>query len=43
MKTVTIYTDGGRCFASPGDVHTRSPLKRQPRGDDNKRRRKEAK
>ena len=43
MKTVTIYTDGGFCFANPENVPTRSPLKRQPLGDDNKCRRKEAK
>ena len=36
MKTVTIYTDGGYCFANPGDVPTRSPLARQPLGDDSK-------
>ncbi len=36
MKTVTIYTDGGYYFANPGDVPTRSPLARQPLGDDNR-------
>ena len=33
MKTVTIYTDGEICFANSGNVLTRSPLARQPLGD----------
>jgi len=34
MRTVTIYTDGKAGFAALIDVPTRSPLKRQPLGDD---------
>ena len=40
MKTVTIYTDGGYCCANPVHVNPCSPLKRQPQGNDNKRRRR---
>ena len=34
MKTVTIYTDGKAGFAAVKNVPTRSPLARQPLGDD---------
>ncbi len=34
MRTVTIYTDGKAGFSALIDVPTRSPLKRQPLGDD---------
>lgn len=34
MKTVTIYTDGKAGFAALQNVPTRSPLARQPLGDD---------
>ena len=34
MKTVEIYTDGKAGFAALFDVPTRSPLARQPLGDD---------
>ncbi len=34
MKTVTIYTDGKAGFAALKNVPTRSPLARQPLGDD---------
>ena len=34
MKTVTIYTDGKAGFAALKNVSTRSPLARQPLGDD---------
>ncbi len=34
MRTVTIYTDGKAGFAALIDVPTRSPLARQPLGDD---------
>ena len=34
MRTVTIYTDGKAGFAALYDVPTRSPLARQPLGDD---------
>ena len=36
MKTVIVYTDGDVCFAKSKDVPTRSPLARQPLGDDNR-------
>ena len=39
MKTVTIYTDGKIRGADLWNVKPRSPLKRQPRGNDNTRRR----
>ena len=34
MKIVEIYTDGKADFAALVDVPTRSPLARQPLGDD---------
>ena len=34
MKIVTIYTDGKAGFAALKNVPTRSPLARQPLGDD---------
>ena len=34
MKTVEIYTDGKAGFAALQNVPTRSPLARQPLGDD---------
>ena len=34
MKRVTIYTDGKAGFAALKNVPTRSPLARQPLGDD---------
>ena len=34
MKTVTLYTDGKTRGAGFCDVPTRSPLTRQPLGDD---------
>ena len=36
MKTVTIYTDGDICCAKSEYVPTRSPLARQPLGDDSR-------
>ena len=34
MKIITIYTDGKAGFAALKNVPTRSPLARQPLGDD---------
>ena len=41
MKTVTIYTDGGICFANPKDVLSLAAYAATAK-DDGKRRRTEA-